>query len=260
MFDPAIHLLGAKPTRFDECAIQLSDIFSAKDIIVKRRVAWSDYVTGPLGEMLNTTVGCCVIAARGHQEMTMSSVLDQPWRPTDLQVEALYQKLTLKENGRAYDPADPSTDTGLDPLDMMLDWKAGTSWNRPPLIGFAQGSIHNTTLAFAACDAFCGFCADVALPVTAQRQKIWDVVDKNLRGDSAPYSWGAHEIYIPDYDIDAKQWKCISWGQRVPMTIDFAEHYITRIRPVIAKVWVTAKGAPSGLNEVELEERLKQIH
>jgi len=47
-----------------------------------------------------------------------------------------------------------------------------------------------------------GSTSALSLPITAQKQDVWDVAPDDGSGDARPVSWGGHCVYICAYDVD----------------------------------------------------------
>jgi hypothetical protein len=96
----------------------------------------------------------------------------------------------------------------------------------------------------------------LALPITAQKQAIWDVVPSG--GDDAkPGSWGGHAVFVPKYD--ATTFTCITWGALKPMTVAFWQEYVDEAYALLGHNWIENKGSPSGFNLAELKTDLGLI-
>jgi hypothetical protein len=96
----------------------------------------------------------------------------------------------------------------------------------------------------------------LSLPITAQKQAVWDVVPNG--GDNAkPGSWGGHAVFVPKYD--ANGFTCITWGELKTMTSAFWSAYVDEAHALLSHDWMASKGAPSGFNLAELKTDLGLI-
>jgi hypothetical protein len=63
----------------------------------------------------------------------------------------------------------------------------------------------------------------VALPLTAQKQDVWDVVSGP---GSEPASWGYHMVYRLAYDKNLGRITFVTWGGLKQMTLAFNDQYV----------------------------------
>jgi len=96
----------------------------------------------------------------------------------------------------------------------------------------------------------------VALPVTAQKQDVWDVVP-NGGANAKKGSWGGHCVFVPKYDQHG--FTCITWGGLKTMTLAFWKKYCDEAHTLLGQNWITDKGAPSGFDQTQLLADLKAI-
>jgi len=84
-----------------------------------QRFTWAPPASAALGDILgNDNVGDCTCAAVGHLEDIFQANSGNPWKPfTAEETLWLYSKIT------GYDPNDPSTDKGADPVDVLNYWR-----------------------------------------------------------------------------------------------------------------------------------------
>jgi hypothetical protein len=92
--------------------------------------------------------------------------------------------------------------------------------------------------------------------MTAQTQDVWDVAPAG-GANAEPNSWGGHCVFVPKYD--EKGFTCITWGQLKTMTLAFWKNYCDEAHTLLAQDWLSAKGAPNGFNQAQLEADLKAI-
>ncbi len=154
--------------------------------------------------MLNDREGDCVIAAWGHLRMLHAALLGKPWYLTDAQIQAIYVTITGME-GAAYDPATGANDNGCVELDLLNYVRQAGK-----IAAFVAVDGRNTDEIKTAIDLFAGVYMGCGLPLTAQSQDVWTVVDPSLQGESAPYSWGGHAMVVVGYDADGVTF--VTWG------------------------------------------------
>jgi hypothetical protein len=64
-------------------------------------------------------------------------------------------------------------------------------------------------------------------------------------------------VFVPKYD--QKGFTCITWGQLKTMTVAFWNKYCDEAHALLAQDWLTAKGAPSGFDQAQLQADLNAI-
>lgn len=163
------------------------------------------------GMMLNDVYGDCTIAGCGHlvQLWTLNT---QPQMTTvpDTTILDLYSKWD------GYKPNDPSTDNGGYLLDVLNDWRRDT-FAGSTLDAFVSVNPQNLRHTKQATSLFGGLYIGVELPVSCQRQDVWDVVS-NDGG-----MWGGHCVAICGYNPTGPV--CITWGENKQMTWAFWQKY-----------------------------------
>ena len=138
------------------------------------------------------------------------------------------------EQWDGYNPADPTSDQGGVELDVLNDWRqqgfAGHTLDAFTAIDLGtQGAglvtcaseIRNQQAEYGAARhliqsaiwLFGGAYIGVELPLTAQKQDVWDVTSGN-HPDAEPGSWGGHAVYVVGYEAPAIP----KSGLRIPAT------------------------------------------
>lgn len=180
-------------------------------------------VSGGWGNVGNRLAGNCPIAGAAHETQTWFWATGRPIPPfTDASGLADYSRALVALGGAPYDPTNPATDTGLDPVALA-------SWRQTVGITDAAGGIHKIG-PFAsigdpeeldlACYLFgaAAFCWQ--LPNSAEAQfragEIWDdtsgtpgaghytaFVGKNSAGNRMIVTWGrlqaVSDAYVAKY-------------------------------------------------------------
>jgi len=120
----------------------------------------------------------------------------------------------FKESGGA--------DSGLYFLDSLKCWRNGwlAGGNQYSIYAFAQINQKNIEETKAAINWLNGAYVGIALPISAQSQLIWSVVEGP---NSEPGSWGRHAVYIPWYIPGYMI--CCTWGVWIKMTNEFFLKY-----------------------------------
>ncbi len=161
-------------------------------------------------------------------------------------------KLTISDDDivKAYSAVsgfDASTglnDNGAVLLDVLNYWRTnGIAGHK--IAAFTQLNPKNIKNIKAAIYLFGGIYVGVALPISAQKQDIWDVPATGLTGDGAVGSWGGHAICATGYDTQYVY--CISWGKTKKMTWAFWKAYVDEAYVVISNDFATTK-SPNGFD------------
>jgi hypothetical protein len=184
----------------------------------------------------------CAFASAGHLIQSWTANAGAMVVPPDADILAAYSAAT------GYNPADPSTDNGTVLLDALKFWQSvGISGHR--IGAFVEVNPQDQDEVRAAMYLFGGIYAGVALPLSAQNQKIWDI-DHSSKG--RPNSWGGHAIPIvanthPLLIMDRVQ--CVTWGDLKDMTWPFIHTYADELYAVVSQDWISGtQRSPSGLD------------
>lgn len=201
------------------------------------------------GMMLNDTLGDCTIAGCAHAIQVWTANTGNKVTISNATIEKYYEKWD------GYVPGDPSTDNGGIELDVLKDWKK-YGFARHKLMAFADPKPKNLTEIRQSIALFGGVYIGLALPQTAQKQKVWDVVP-NGGAHARRNSWGGHCVFVPKYDVSG--FTCISWGAAQKMTVAFWNKYCDEAHTLLSPDWIAAKGSPSGFNQAQLLADLRAI-
>jgi hypothetical protein len=200
------------------------------------------------GMMMNDKLGDCTIAGVGHAIQVFTANTSSAATISDATIERYY------EQWDGYVPGNARTDSGGVELDVLNDWqKQGFAGHA--LTAFADPNPANLDEVRQSIALFGGVYIGLALPITAQRQDVWDVVSGGRA--SAPGSWGGHCVFVPRYD--EQSFTCITWGELKTMTIAFWNRYCDEAHTLLAADWLTAKGSPSGFDQNQLQADLEAI-
>lgn len=207
---------------------------------------------GPLGQMMNDSLGNCTCAAIGHMVQAWTgSVLPTAIIPPDSSILALY------EQACGYNPADPSTDQGGVEIDVLnFVRKNGIPGFGHKIGAYAAANVQDQNEIMSALNLFGGIYAGVQLPISAQTQVggIWDVSDIN--GNVG--GWGGHAVPIVAADADGLT--CVTWGAKQRMTWAFWRAYFDEAYAILAPDWFNMIGeAPSGFDLAQLQADLALI-
>lgn len=204
---------------------------------------------------LNDKLGCCVEQCAAYLIAVRSTAAGSPTVIPSSTIEQLY------ELAGGYVPGQPSTDRGTNPAAMWRYWRrqgvqvpAGTVDRIAANATIDAGDAEMIRLGAY---VFGGVAASWNLPQSAIDQTFsgnpWDVVDKSLKGRSAPGSWGGHEAAIVGHDTASGTYAVLTWGGVQPATEAFVAAYCVGCSTLVDGDFVLASGiSPSGLNLVGL--------
>jgi hypothetical protein len=209
---------------------------------------WTKGITA-WGMMLNDTLGDCTIAGAAHAVQVWSANTGGEVTVPDPTILSYY------EQWDGYVQGQPNTDSGGVELDVLNNWQKNDFADRK-LLAFADPKPSNLVEIRQSIHMFGGVYIGLALPNTAQKQDVWDVV-KTGGADAKPGSWGGHCVFVPKYD--EKGFTCITWGALKTMTLAFWEKYCDEAHTLLSEVWITAKGSPAGFDQTQLLADLKAI-
>jgi hypothetical protein len=247
--------LGKLPPKDDPRTLMLVDYIDVEALPpIPAAMDWTGKVpTWPMYG--NDQLRDCTCAAAGHMIQAWTFNAGHPKTPTTAAVEKIYWETGSPPAPTGY-PEGP-TDTGRYELDVLNYWRK-TGVGRDKATAYAAIHPANVQLVKAAIFIFGGVYTGIELPVTAQRQSVWDYVGGS---GSEPGSWGGHAV--PYHAYDAAGVKLVTWGGLMGATWAFHQHYTDEVYAVIDLDWLktrTSSGmTPSGFNETQLLADLQQI-
>jgi hypothetical protein len=242
--------LGKRATKHDARTLQMANYLLLPPVPASKD--WTQRAQKPWGMMKNDTLGDCTCAAAGHiiQVWTANAGKDEV-TVTDDQVVNAYERIT------GYDPSDPRTDQGAVEIDVLNYWRR-SGIGKHKISAYAALEPKNHIHVRAAVDLFGGAYIGLALPVSAQTQRVWSVPPSGASGTGAPGSWGGHAVVIEAYN--AHSLTCITWGQKKTMTWGFWDTYCDEAYALLSPDWVNAKKpSPENFDLAALEADLKSI-
>lgn len=246
MIDHSMMKLGKKAARHDKRTLRLAD-YVVSGLKPHARIDWGAKLTN-LGMMLNDTYGCCTCTTAGHTI--------QAWTANNGSQIIVPDSAILKayEDVGGYVLGDPSTDNGAVELDLLNYWrKTGIGGHK--LFAFVGLEPRNKLHVELAVDLFGSAYLGVALPISAQKQRVWSVTGG---ADAIPGSWGGHAINIVDYGPTGVT--VVTWGELKTMTWAFFFKYCDEAYGLLSNDWANgAKPAPSGFSFADLQADLVQI-
>ena len=256
--------LGKKVAKYDARTLKLATIFRELPLIPPSYNVDSGLgLTLPTPMLKNDSLGDCVIAGRGHYTLRLEGFEQRKVLPIlDSDVTNEY----FAESG--------GQDAGLVMLDSLNKWRQN-GWAVSTEIKtkkflcmttsrtvtsevysiYAYGSVNqlNHNNVKATIYLLNGLYVGVRLPISAQKQNIWDV-DNSANGE--PGSWGGHCIYIMAYD--ESYLTCVTWGKFQKMTWAFLDKYCDECFGIVDKKdsWL---GANSPVDTEKLDEYLHSV-
>lgn len=250
MTNHAAMRLGKRPPVHDSRSLLLANYIDDSALKPHPRIDWGNRVTS-LGMMKNDELGDCTCAGAGHMIQTWTANNGNQVIIPDSAIVKAYQDVG------GYVPGDPSTDNGAVELDLLNYWrKTGIGGHK--IFAFVSQEPGNRQHIELSVDLLGGCYLGIALPISAQRQRVWSVPPGGLHGDGAPGSWGGHAVPIVAYGPTGPI--CITWGQFKTMTWSFFKAYVDEGYGVLSSDWATgAKVAPSGFRFDQLQKDLALI-
>lgn len=252
-FHQSVKLGKAKP-RIDHRTLKMAKYLPAALPAPPVSVDWSGGVSS-WGMMDNDRLGDCTCAGRAHavQVFTLAATGTMRTIPDD-EVQAEY----VRDCG--YVIGDPSTDIGGVEIDVLNAWRQlgiGVG-GVEKLQAYAAVNVTNHTEVMQGVQLFGGLYIGVSLPITAQGQTTWDVVDPNLQDESSPGSWGGHCVFVLGYNSTGP--RVITWGQIMQMTWAFWTAYCDESYALLSPDFIATTGlAPSGFDVATLLNDLQVV-
>jgi hypothetical protein len=240
--------LGRKAIKTDSRTLALGDYLTPTLPPPPPAKDWTSGITS-WGMMLNDTLGDCTIAGVAHAVQVWSANTSAMITVPDPTVESFYEKWD------GYDPTNPGSDAGGVELDVLNDWRKDT-FDGHQLLAFADPKVANLVEIRQSIALFGGVYIGLSLPLTAQKQDLWDVVHGG-GADAKKGSWGGHCVFVPAYDENG--FTCITWGALKTMTVAFWEHYCDEAHTLFGQNWLNTKGSPAGFDQTQLQSDLASI-
>lgn len=249
MADHSHMRLGRKAVKTDTRTLELAKYLKSTLPPPPPAKDWTSGIAS-WGMMLNDQLGDCTIAGVGHAIQVWTANNGGIVTVPDSVIESFY------ESWDGYVPGDPNTDKGGVELDVLADWRKQAVAGHA-LVAFADPKVANLAEVRQAITLFGGVYIGLSLPITAQKQDVWDVV-KGGGADAKKGSWGGHCVFVPKYDETS--FTCITWGQLKTMTVAFWKEYCDEAHALLGQDWLKAQGSPAGFDEAQLQADLAAIH
>lgn len=228
--------LGKLAPRHDRRTLKLANYLPIPAFPEERK--WSEKVKN-YGMMRNDKIGCCAVAGPAHMIQAWTANASKETIISDEDVVKIYSKLS------GYNPVTGENDNGLVLLDVLKEWR-NVGFCGHKIGAFAQVNHRNISEIKAAINLFGGTLNGIGLPVSAQKQVIWDTPSNGAIGDGAKYSWGGHCTTSPDYNGSVNTH--ITWGKKVNATWNFMVTYADEIWAIISPDFLNQNRAPNGFD------------
>jgi len=236
--------LGKQTPRWDRRTLQFARYLTPQLPPPPPRIDYSNRAAH-YGMLANDSLGDCTIAGVGHAVQVFTLNAGKEAAVTDSEVVSYYEKWC------GYNPRYPSTDQGGVEIDVLNDWRQ-QGFGGFPLLAYAAMNPQNEMHIKQAVALFGVVYIGLALPMTAQRQTVWSLVNDHGSGDAQPGSWGGHCVVLVGYNGIGP--RCITWGEVKQMTWRFAAKYMDEAYALLAKEWT-----PKGFSLAQLEADLRAV-
>jgi hypothetical protein len=199
--------------------------------------------------MKNDTIGDCTCAAAGHMIEQWTTYAGDPYTPSDEQVVAAYSAVS------GFDPRTGDNDNGAALIDVLNLWRK-TGIGGHTILAYAGLEPRNHTEIEDSLYLFGNVYIGLALPLSAQDQKVWSVPAEGPNGQGAPGSWGGHAVPIVGYDH--RGLTVVTWGALQRMTWYFLETYCDEAYAVLSQDWIETTNhlSPSNFDLASLRRDL----
>lgn len=233
--------LGKQPRRDDPRTLRLARYLnkgalppapSACDWVSGVGTAWPMYGNDRLAD--------CTIAAAAHMVQAWSNASGKMVTPAEKTVEDAYWATGSQDDGRIE-------------VSVLAYWRRHGIGSHHRIGAFASVDVGDLDEVRAAIWLFGGVYAGLALPQTAQAQKVWDVVPHaGARG--RPGTWGGHAVPYLAYDgaNGTSTFTCVTWGAPLTLTGAFHLAYCDEAYAVIGREWLEGGDSPNGFNKAAL--------
>jgi hypothetical protein len=243
--------LGKNAPRHDVRTLQMAQYLQPEALPkIPPSQEWYDKVSQwPM--MMNNKIGDCTCAAAGHLIEEWTAYTGKEVTLSDNQIVAAYSAIT------GYNPKTGKNDNGAVELDVLKYWKS-TGFAGRKISAFVGLEPANLDHIKASVFIFGGCYIGLALPISAQTQKIWSVPPGGLHGPGAPGSWGGHAVPVVAYDANGLT--VVTWGALKQMTWGFWQAYCDEAYALLSPDWLKANDvAASGFDLAQLNADLNAL-
>lgn len=197
----------------------------------------------------NDTIGDCTIAAAAH----MIEAWTAPARGTAVEVSER-SVLAAFDKVKRVDPV--TGEEGAVELDVLNYWRAhGIGGHK--IGAFARVPAWDHSLVRDSAFLFGGVYIGLELPLSAQRQAVWDWTH-SLDGPAKPGSWGGHAVDVVGYDQHGLT--VVTWGRLQQLTWAFWDRYVDEVYAILSTDFLDKAGeAPNGFDLAALKSDLALV-
>lgn len=198
-------------------------------------LAWERPITwGMLG---NDTVGNCVIAKTLHQVMSWDAVAHaaSPVSFTTEQAIELYSAVT------GYNPSNPDSDQGTDPLAMLQYWQTNGVYGHR-IAGGVSLDISNLDALKSAIYTFGGVEFDISVPAYVMNVAAGGSWSNTDAGDQTIL--GGHSILAVGYG--SQGFRIVSWGTTYTANFAFWSQFLIGATAAVSADWIKQSGCTPG--------------
>jgi hypothetical protein len=196
----------------------------------------------------NDRIGDCTTAAAGHMiEAWTAAARGKPVEISEAAVVRAFDHVKV---------TDPLTgEEGAYELDVLRYWREH-GIGRHRIGAFARVGVVDHRLVRTATWLFGGLYIGLAMPLTAQRQEVWDWTG-SLSGDAKPGSWGGHAVDVVGFDGTGLT--VVTWGRLQRLTWSFWERYCEEAYCLLAADFLDHGVAPNGFDLDSLKADLTLV-
>lgn len=245
--------LGKRAPRHDVRTLQLADYLQPGVLpTIPTAQDWGGKVPSwPM--MANDRIGDCTCAAAGHliEEWTFNVSSASEVILPDSAIIAAYSAIT------GYDPGTGQNDNGAAEIDVLNYWRqTGIGGHKVDAYVALEPGNHDHVRA--AVYLLGGCYIGLALPVSAQTQRVWAVPPHGAHGHGAPGSWGGHAVPVVAYDVLTLT--VVTWGALKRMTWGFWDAYCDEAYGVLSADFVNSSSiAANGIDLTTLQSDLQTV-
>jgi hypothetical protein len=244
--------LGKLPAKHDARTLQLANYLAptaiapppVKEDYEKKVKNW------PM--MQNDQLGDCTCACAGHMTEEWTTYAGAAFTPGDSAILKAYEMVG------GYRPGQPDTDQGAVVVDVLNYWRR-TGIAKHKILGYAALEPNNHNQVKDSVFLFGNCYLGIALPLSAQTQRVWAVPPGGAKGSGAPGSWGGHAVPVVAYN--QRGLTVVTWGALKHMTWGFLDTYCDEAYAVLSQDWIDATKhvSPANFDLETLQADLKQI-
>jgi len=252
MVDHSEMHLGRKAVRHDDRTLLLASYLQPHLPPAPPAVDWTKKVALPWGMDGNDVLGDCTAAGLAHMVQCWTANGSTEYAMAEADVVNFY------EDSTGYDPSVPSSDQGGVEIDVLNYARKNGIGGHMVGCAYVAVSPQSKTLTRDAIFLFGGLYLGIALPLSAQSQRVWDVPHSGAHGKGSPGSWGGHAV--PAVAYDARGITVVTWGALKRMTWGFFRAYCDESYGIVSADWVNGeRAAPNGFDLAALQADLAAL-